>query len=119
MEIRRISKHPKITPAKLAEVRALREKIDREEKGTIIAKGRQVFSRYERVRQTIATLDALREQKHLTLEQIAQRTGIGKANLSRLFNEQHPNPTIDTLLRISDALGHELLNHPGKLAHSG
>lgn len=109
MKTRRIANHPKITPAKLAEIRGLREKIDREEKRDILAKGQQAFSRYEKIRQTIATLNTLREQRHLTLDMIAQRTGIGKANLSRLFNEQQPNPTIDTLLRISDAVGYELL----------
>jgi DNA-binding phage protein len=109
MEIRRVTKHRKITAAKLAEIRGVREKIDREEKGAIIAKGQRAFSRYDKIRQTIAMLNSLREQRHLTLEQIAQRTGIGKANLSRLFNQQQPNPTIDTLLRISDAVGYELL----------
>jgi DNA-binding phage protein len=108
-EIRFLASHPKITVARLAQTRALREKIDREEKDNIIAKGNRAFSRYEKVRQTIAALNELREKKHLTLDQVAKKSGIGKANLSRLFNEKQPNPTIDTLLRISEALGHQLL----------
>jgi hypothetical protein len=67
MRIRRITSHPKITPAKLAEVRAARERIDREEKQGILATGRQAFSRHEKIRQTIVHLNALREERHLTL----------------------------------------------------
>ncbi|HWB53304.1 MAG TPA: helix-turn-helix transcriptional regulator [Tepidisphaeraceae bacterium] len=111
MKIRRITSHPKITPARLAQMRTLRAKIDREEKREILAKGRGAFARYEKIRQTISGLNALRERRHLTLEQLAERTGIGKANLSRLFNQKHPNPTIDTLLRISEAVDYELLRH--------
>ena len=104
-EVRRITGHPKITPAKLAEVRALRAKLDLKDKERIISKGREVFARLGRIRAMIASLKAARLKRQLTLEQVAQRSGIGKANLSRLENDEEPNPTLDTVLRIADALG--------------
>ena len=105
--------HPKITGEKLAEIRELRKKIDHEEKDQIIAKGRAAFARHDRIQQTIkktiARLKAARIAKHLTLEQVSERSGIGKANLSRLENDNSPNPTIETVLRISEAVGYEVL----------
>jgi DNA-binding phage protein len=102
-------KNPKVTAQKLAEMRELRKRLDHEEKDQIIAKGKAAFARHEKIKKTIARLKAARLQKHLTLEQVSQRSGIGKANLSRLENEESPNPTIDTVLRISEAIGFEVL----------
>jgi DNA-binding phage protein len=107
-QIRRISGHPKITPERLEQLGVARKQVDRE-KDQIVAKGREVFARYSRIKAMIAMLNSLREQQHMTLEQLAERTGIGKANLSRLFTAKEPNPTIDTLLRVSDAVGHALI----------
>ena len=101
--------HPKITPEKLAEIRELRKKIDHEEKDQIIAKGKAAFARHEKIKKTITRLKAARVERHLTLEQVSERSGIGKANLSRLENESSPNPTLDTVLRISEAVGFEVL----------
>jgi DNA-binding phage protein len=103
------AKHPKITAEKVAEIRELRKTIDRDEKDQIIAKGKAAFARHEKRRKTIARLKEARIAKQLTLEQVSQRSGIGKANLSRLENEDSPNPTIDTVLRISEAIGLEIL----------
>ena len=102
-------KRPKITARKLAEIRALRKKIDHEEKDQIIAKASAAFSRHEKIKKTIARLRDARIAKQLTLEQVSAISGIGKANLSRLENDESPNPTIDTVLRISDAIGLEVL----------
>lgn len=107
--IRRIHSHPLITPAKLEELRRLRRRIDREEKDRIIGQAKEAFARYDRIRSTLARLNSLREKKRITLAELSLRTGIGKANLSRLFNNQQPNPRIDTLLKLSDALDYELL----------
>ncbi|HEX8324172.1 MAG TPA: helix-turn-helix transcriptional regulator [Tepidisphaeraceae bacterium] len=104
-----ITQHPLVTPARIAELIEVAKKIDREEKDQIIAKGRAVFARHERIKATIARLKAARQAQQMTLEQVAAKSGIGKANLSRLENDQDPNPTIDTLLRVADAVGYDLL----------
>lgn len=101
--------HPAITPEKLAEIRSVRAKIDRDEKHEILAKGKAAFDRHERIKAAIARLKAARLAKQMTLEQVAEKSGVGKANLSRMENDESPNPTIDTLLRVSDAIGFELL----------
>jgi len=108
-KIRRIHSHPLVTPAKLREIRRLRQKIEREEKDRIIVQARQSFDRHDRIRKMLDILNMLREKKRVTLAELSLRTGIGKANLSRLFNNQQANPRIDTLLKVSDALDFELL----------
>jgi DNA-binding phage protein len=102
-------KHPKITAEKLVEIRALRKTIDHKEKDQIISKAQAAFARHEKIKKTIARLRDARIAKQLTLEQVSALSGIGKANLSRLENEESPNPTIDTVLRISEAIGLEIL----------
>ena len=55
--------------------------------------------------QLIQALDALREQAHLSTEELAQRMGRQRATVSRLLNADHPNPTLDTLTDMLVALG--------------
>jgi DNA-binding phage protein len=113
METRRkgriISSHPKLTPAKLAEIQAVREKIDREEKDQIIAHAKEMFAQHERKMRLIGALKAARVERSLTLEQVGQKSGIGVSDLSELETSPNPNPTIDTLLRIAGAVGVEVL----------
>jgi transcriptional regulator with XRE-family HTH domain len=53
----------------------------------------------------IARLRQRREQAGLSLTDVADRSGIDKAALSRLENEFYSNPTINTLARCSKAIG--------------
>lgn len=55
-----------------------------------------------------AQIKALRQQKQLSLADVASRTGIDKAQLSRIENGQHANPTLSTLENIVRALGAQL-----------
>ena len=45
---------------------------------------------------------------YLGLE-VEDRSGIGRAALSRLENEYEPNPTVTTLTRYAEALGKKLV----------
>ncbi len=87
-----------------AEVRAAIEK----EKPELIALGRRLLAQSDRLRETVRILKAEREAQGLTLQELGERTGIGKANLSRLENSRNPNPTVGTLARYADALGKNL-----------
>lgn len=49
-----------------------------------------------------------REQAGLSLGDVAERSGIDKAALSRLENGWYPNPTINTLARYARAIGKRL-----------
>lgn len=103
MPVRRSSK---VLPAE--QVQRLKrdaERIDRDERDAIRRKGRAVKARHERLRDIIQVLKAERQRLGLSLAEIGERSGIGKANVSRLENDQDPNPTMDTLLRYAEALG--------------
>jgi transcriptional regulator with XRE-family HTH domain len=47
----------------------------------------------------------------MTLAQLADKTGIDQAALSRLENGKNANPTFDTILRIAGALGKTFVCH--------
>jgi DNA-binding XRE family transcriptional regulator len=50
-----------------------------------------------------------REAAGLSLADVAERSGIDKAALSRLENGVHDNPTVDTLMRYAAAIGKKLV----------
>lgn len=53
-------------------------------------------------------LKKAREAAGLSLADVAERSGIDKAALSRLENGVQDNPTVETLLRYAAALGKQL-----------
>ena len=57
----------------------------------------------------IGGLRQRREQAGLSLADVAERSGIDKASLSRLENGWYPNPTVNTLARYARALGKRLV----------
>jgi hypothetical protein len=59
----------------------------------------------EAVRRMLQALKAEREMRGLSLQNIEDATGIGRANLSKLENHDAPNPTVQTLFRYALALG--------------
>lgn len=65
--------------------------------------------RQAQLRGTLALLKSTREATGLSLADVAVRTGIDKANLSRLENAEDANPTLDTLQRYAQALNKELV----------
>lgn len=96
----------KTLPAeRVRELKKVAEKIDREESVVIKKKGRAVKARHDQLRDVAKVLKAERQRLGLSLNDVADRSGIAKANLSRLENDPHPNPTVDTLLRYAQALG--------------
>jgi DNA-binding phage protein len=61
----------------------------------------------ERLRGVLGALRTRRQAMGISLSELSERSGIDRARLSRLENEQG-NPTIQTLTRIADALDAEL-----------
>lgn len=86
--------------------RARRE--DEAELAQLRDEGRAALVRFERLRDTMRALKRARLEAGLSLADIDHRTGIGRGNLSRLENDPSANPTLETLLRIADAIGVEL-----------
>jgi DNA-binding phage protein len=84
------------------------ETIEREEMDEIMAMGRNIRARHERLARTLQALKAEREAQGVSLTEMEKRTGISKSALSRLENEPNANPTVSTLMRIAEALGREI-----------
>ncbi len=61
------------------------------------------------LRQVLAALRAERQRLGLSLADIYERTGIDRAALSRLENNEDANPTLTTLERYAEALGKRMV----------
>ena len=61
------------------------------------------------LRQVLAALRDERERQGLSLADINARTGIDRAALSRLENNEDANPTLATLERYAEAIGKQLV----------
>jgi ribosome-binding protein aMBF1 (putative translation factor) len=61
------------------------------------------------LRKTFAALKAVREQRGLSITDLAERTGIDRAMISRLENGQIDNPTIATMSRYAKGLGKKVV----------
>ena len=61
------------------------------------------------LRQLLAALRAERERQGLSLADINERTGIDRAALSRLENNEDANPTLNTLERYAEAVGKQMV----------
>ncbi|MFI5454606.1 MAG: helix-turn-helix domain-containing protein [Isosphaerales bacterium] len=59
----------------------------------------------ESLLKTLFALKRARQSRRLSLSEIARRSGIDLASLSRLEAGKNPNPTFETLSRYADALG--------------
>jgi DNA-binding Xre family transcriptional regulator len=59
-------------------------------------------------RVALAKLKLARQREGLSLGEIAERTGIDRGNLSKLENNVD-NVELDTLVRLADALGYDLV----------
>lgn len=69
---------------------------------------RKALAAKAQMRVTFAVMQELkaeREKRGVTLVELAERTGIDKGHLSRLENNINANPTLETLLRIAQAIG--------------
>ncbi|MBL8814571.1 MAG: helix-turn-helix transcriptional regulator [Planctomyces sp.] len=61
------------------------------------------------IRQLLGALRAERQRLGLSLADINERTGIDRAALSRLENNEDANPTLTTLERYAEALGKRMI----------
>jgi hypothetical protein len=75
------------------------------ETGRIATVGESTAMVPEGIREFLSTLRREREARGLSLADVADRSGIGKAALSRLENGLQPNPTLATIQRYAEALG--------------
>jgi DNA-binding XRE family transcriptional regulator len=114
MRFRTVQRKVRRSPQELAELKTFREKMRRERptREELLASGEWepagTLGQVLRELQILRQLKKAREAARLSLSEVAERSGIDKAALSRLENGHQPNPTLSTLLRYAEALGKEL-----------
>jgi hypothetical protein len=113
---RRIDTRAQRTPAELAEIRAVRERFQREKPGLedILAANGQTeaipLGEYLRAQELLLALRKERERQKMTLAQLAGKTGCDPAVLSRLLTGRQVNTTLATIARVANALGKEVIH---------
>ena len=90
------------TPEDLAELKAARERFQRDRPGIddLVAEGYDEPVRHGDVMallSTIATLKLERDRRGITLAELSERSGMDKGMLSRFENGKILNPTLSTL----------------------
>jgi len=104
------------TAEELAELREVRQRFQREKptlEQVLAATGQteaMPLGEYLHAQDLLLALRHERERQHLTLAQLAKRTGYDPAVLSRLFTGRQANTTLATLARIANALGKEVVH---------
>jgi len=102
---KRISKT--LTPAERSSYKKKLTTVEAD-KEELIAKGRAAFAAHEAVCKAVKQLKAARERQNLSLADIRDFTGISREAISKLENNQAPNPTFRTLMRYASAVGVKL-----------
>ena len=101
-----------LTAEERTRVAEVRDKIEREEKDEILALARRFRAAKRQGKAALEValrlLKAEREAQGLSLNDLEERTGIARSNLSRLENNQEANTTIATLSSYAEALGKKL-----------
>jgi hypothetical protein len=113
---RRTAARVERTPNELAELRAVREQFQRDKptlKEILTATGQSEampLGEYLHAQELLGALRRERERQHVTLSELAHRTGYDPAVLSRLFTGRQGNTTLATVARIANALGKEVVH---------
>lgn len=103
------------SPEEVARERAIRERYQRERPtlDDLIASGECEppipLGLHLDLQEALVELRRAREQKGLSLTDVAERSGIDRAALSRLESGRNTNPTVETLGRYAAAIGKRLV----------
>ena len=114
MSAKRIHRKIERTPEQQRRLQEIRERFQRERPGLedLLASGdaTEVVSQgeYLDLRAMLAGLKKHRERQGLSLADVAERSGMDRAAVSRLENGVYVNPTVDTLYRYAQAVGAEI-----------
>lgn len=126
MAVRSIHQKTERTPEELAELKATRERFQRERPGLddLVDSGRYdgPFRQGDvsALREVLASLRDERNRQGLSLDDVSARSGMDKAALSRLETGKALNPTVGTLWRYAQALGMKITiaAEPAATVHS-
>ncbi|TWT63177.1 helix-turn-helix domain-containing protein [Rubinisphaera italica] len=108
-KVKRVKSHPKLTPAKQAELKqaAESEQLHRFEPAVKAhdLRMKQMAINKRLLKQLATQLDKVKSEHKFSLADLSDRSGIDRPSLSRLLNGKAENPTIETLSRVAEALG--------------
>jgi DNA-binding XRE family transcriptional regulator len=114
MSAKRIHRKTERTPEEKRRLKQVRERFQRErpsmadllesgDAGEAVSQGE-----YLDLRAMLAALKKRREHEGLSLADVAERSGMDRAAISRLENGVYVNPTVDTLYRYAQAIGADI-----------
>jgi ribosome-binding protein aMBF1 (putative translation factor) len=117
MKARRIFRANQKAPEQRARERALREKLQKERPsledlvrtGDCDADAVMTMGMYFDVQRALQALKRERRQYGLSIADVAERSGLDRAVVSRLENGKQDNPTVATLMRYAAAVGKRFL----------
>ncbi len=117
MKARRIIRENRKTGEERASERALREKLqkDRPSLDDLIRTGAcdpdavMTMGMYFDVQRALQALKQERKRCGLSIADVAERSGLDRAVVSRLENGKQDNPTVATLMRYAAAIGRRFL----------
>ncbi len=113
MKARRVFRPNPKSPAERARERELRDKLQKERPSLedLIRDGEcdpdavMTMGMYFDVQRALQALKRERERSGLSISDVAKRSGIDRAVVSRLENGKQDNPTVATLMRYAAAVG--------------
>ena len=114
MSEKRIHRKIERTPDQQRRLEEVRERFQRERPGLegLLASGDAAEvvpqGEYLELRAMLCTLKKHRERQGLSLTDVANRSGMDRAAISRLENGVYLNPTVDTLHRYAQAVGADI-----------
>jgi DNA-binding XRE family transcriptional regulator len=110
---KRAIRNRRLTDKEAADYDEVRQKFSKEELPGLRASGdltTPILTRdYVTLVKVMARLKQARMDQGISLNELAERTGIDKGALSRLENGVLDNPTITTLSRYASAIGKEII----------
>ncbi len=117
MKAQRIFRANQKTTEERAREKALREKLQKEKpsledlvhSGDCDPDAVMTMGMYFDVQRVLQALKREREQCGLSIGDVAERSGLDRAVVSRLENGKQDNPTVATLMRYAAALGKRFL----------
>ena len=102
--LKRIDSHPSLTPEHIREMRRLADRIDREEKDEIVARGREYFDELAEREELVRSLIARRIGQRLSLADVADRMDVHPNDVLRFEDSQDSNPTLEMLQKYARAV---------------
>ena len=107
MTMRRIVNKQRLTPQDAAKFAEIRRQVAGE-LPELIGRHHERTAALDQLDELLKQLKAARQQRGLSLADLADLTGMDRSALSKLETGQRCNPTVNTLVRYADAVGKRL-----------